>query len=177
LPISDIDILAHFYVAEDTWSRYQSDSSDFLYRVRLSLNNSSTVKAIGARGQAVRFFYADGFWVDVAAVVKYTSGGYGIPNGAGGWQTTDPLAHEKFIDKRNSDLSGNLKPLIKLLRRWNGAHSSRFNSFHMEVVAAHSFGKLGTNLRAGCRGFFEWSQTRLSVQDPAGYGAMPRSLS
>jgi hypothetical protein len=62
LPISDIDILAHFYVAEDTWSRYQSDSSDFLYRVRLSLNNSSTVKAIGARGQAVRLWYTQWCW-------------------------------------------------------------------------------------------------------------------
>ncbi|MBF6474953.1 MULTISPECIES: SMODS domain-containing nucleotidyltransferase [Nocardia] len=170
-PFEDIDLLVHLAVDSDLWaSKYQYDSSDFLYRVRNSLNATSTVKKVGARGQAVRLFYSDGLEVDVAAVIKYTSGAYGIPDGLGKWLTTNPIEHEQYMNRRNGELGGNLKRFVVIAKQWNKAHSSRLSSFHMEMMAARSFSSLGDNRRKALRVFFEYNQYNLSVQDPAGYG-------
>ncbi|MEU1546988.1 hypothetical protein [Nocardia sp. NPDC005745] len=170
-PFEDIDLLVHLAVDSDLWaSKYQYDSSEFLYRVRNSLNATSAVKKVGARGQAVRLFYSDGLEVDVAAVIKYTSGAYGIPDGSGNWLTTNPIEHEQYMNRRNSELGGNLKRFVVIAKQWNRAHSSRLSSFHMEMMAARSFSSLGDNRRKALRVFFEYNQYNLSVQDPAGYG-------
>ena len=89
--------MVHIKVEDQLWAtRYQANSSDLLYRVRAVLNNTSAVQKIGARGQAVRMFYADGLSVDVAAVVKYITGGYGIPSGTGSWLKTDPARKRRI---------------------------------------------------------------------------------
>lgn len=170
-PFDDIDIMVHLKVDDDLWLRtYQQNSSDFLYRVRNSLNNASTVQKIGARGQAVRMFYADGLSVDVAAVVKYDSGGYGIPGGDGTWLTTDPSVHATYITERNRALGGNLRRLIVFAKQWNKAHSSRLSSFHVEMLAARTFLSLTNNRREALRAFFDYNLYNLAVNDPAGYG-------
>ncbi|WP_407334678.1 SMODS domain-containing nucleotidyltransferase [Dietzia kunjamensis] len=170
-PFDDIDLLVHLHVDPDLWSSsYQTNSSSFLYRVRQSLNDASTVRKIGTRGQAVRLFYADGLSVDVAAVVKYSGGGYGIPDGSGGWLNTNPLEHESYMNRRNSELGGNLKRFVVIAKQWNRAHSSRLSSFHLEMLAARSFSSLGANRRTALRMFFDHNQYNLSVLDPAGFG-------
>ncbi|MDT0309684.1 hypothetical protein RM780_22385 [Streptomyces sp. DSM 44917] len=169
-PVADIDLMVHLHVDNDLWAdSYRDDSSDFLYRVRRSLNNASTVKKVGARGQAVRLFYADGLYVDVAAVVKYTSGGYGIPDGSGGWLTTDPVKHETYLNECNARLTGDLKKVIRFAKKWNAAHSSRLASFHLEMLVARTYAKLGDNPCSALRLFFDYNHQFLSVQDPAGY--------
>lgn len=169
-PVADIDIMAHLSIDMDLWNQsYRDDSSDFLYRVRRSLNNASTVKKIGARGQAVRLFYADGLVVDVAAVEKYSDGSYAIPDGSGNWLTTDPVKHETYLNERNAPLAGDLKKIIRFAKQWNMAHSSRLTSFHLEVLVARTFATMGTNSRTALRLFFDYNQNNLSVQDPAGY--------
>ncbi len=170
-PFDDIDLMAHLKVDDELWRRkYQADSSDFLYRVRRVLNNASTVQKIGARGQAVRMFYADGLSVDVAAVVKYTNGGYGIPSGTGKWLTTDPVKHAAYVSERNQALGSNLKRVIVFAKQWNKAHSSRLSSFHVELLVACTFATLGSNRRTALRLFFDYNHYNLSVTDPAGYG-------
>lgn len=170
-PFDDMDLLVHLYVDEDLWrTKYQFNSSDFLYRVRNSLSGNSSVKKIGARGQAVRLFYSDGLVVDVAAVVKITDGEYKIPDGSGGWVSTNPLVHETYMSRRNSELDGNLKRFVVVAKQWNGAHSSHLSSFHLEMMAARTFATLGTNRRSALRLFFDFNQYYLSVQDPSGYG-------
>lgn len=169
-PFDDIDIMVHLAVDQDLWARkYQGNSSDFLYRVRTSLNSLSTVKKIGARGQAVRLFYADGLSVDVAAVVKYTTGGFGIPDGTGSWMTTDPLAHSSYITSRSTELKNNLRRFVIIVKQWNQAHSSRLSSFHLEMLAARTFSSLGSDRRQALRLFFDHNSHNLSVQDPAGH--------
>jgi len=169
-PVADIDLMTHLHVDDDLWEdSYQKNSADFLYRVRRSLNNASAVRKIGARGQAVRLFYADGLVVDVAAVVKYTTGGYGIPDGSGGWLTTDPVKHEAYLNERNSALGGNLKKVIRFAKKWNKAHNSRLSSFHLELLVARTFATLDSNSRRALREFFSYNHNFLSVQDPAGY--------
>ncbi|MFF3569255.1 hypothetical protein ACFYXQ_15905 [Nocardia jiangxiensis] len=170
-PFDDIDLLVHLHVDADLWSsKYIYSSTDFLYRVRRELNDASPVKKIGARGQAVRLFYTSGPVVDVAAVVKYDTGGYGIPDGSGGWITTDPIEHESHMNRRNSELGGNLKRFVVIVKQWNKAHSSWLMSFHLEMMAARTFISIGTNMRTALQLFFDHNRYNLSVQDPAGYG-------
>ncbi|MFF9788599.1 SMODS domain-containing nucleotidyltransferase [Streptomyces nigrescens] len=171
-PVSDIDLLTHMYVDPDLWNRsYRDNSTDFLYRVRRSLNNASTVRKIGARGQAVRLFYVDGLEVDVAAVVKYDSGSYGIPDGSGNWLTTDPVKHENHLNEINNRVDGDIKKIIRFVKQWNAAHSSYFGSFHLESLVARTFEwSLGTDSRDALEYFFRHGKGNLSVHDPAGYG-------
>jgi hypothetical protein len=138
--------------------------------VRNSLNATSTVKKVGARGQAVRLFYSDGLVVDVAAVVKYDTGGYGIPDGSGGWQSTNPVEHENYMNRRNAGLDGNLKRFVVVAKQWNTAHSCYLTSFHLEMMAARTFASLSNNRRTALHMFFDHNQYHLSVQDPDVYG-------
>lgn len=169
-PVADIDLMVHLNVAMDLWNKsYKYNSSDFLYRVRRSLNNASTVKKIGARGQAVRLFYTDGLTVDVAAVEKYSDGSYAIPDGSGSWLTTNPVRHETYLNGQNERLTGDLKKIIRFAKQWNIAHSSRLSSFHLEMLVARTFAEMGTNSRTALRMFFDHNSYNLSVNDPAGY--------
>jgi len=170
-PFDDIDIMAHLHIDDDLWRRsYMANSSEFLYRVRTSLNQTSTVQKIGARGQAVRLFYQDGLSVDVAAVVKNSDGVYAIPNGTGGWLQTNPLQHASYINRRNGELGNNLKRFVIVVKQWNKAHSSRLSSFHLEMLAARTFSSLGSNRREALRAFFDYNLYKLSEFDPAGFG-------
>lgn len=168
-PLDDIDVLAEFSNAHGAWTSYRHDSKAFLYRVREALN-AYRVEVVGARGQAVRLFYKSAPHVDIAPVFAYQGGGYALPNGSGGWLTTDPDAHKAFIEKRNNELGSRLKPLVRLLKRWNRVHSGYLKSFHLEVMVASTFTSLGGDSRDACELFFGSAQTRLSVQDPAGHG-------
>lgn len=169
-PVADIDLLVHLHVDSKLWDEsYRDDSTRFLYRIRNSLSSTSTVQKVGARGQAVRLFYSDGLTVDVAAVEKYSSGDYAIPNGSGGWQTTNPLRHAEYLDQRNAGVSGDLKRFIQIAKQWNIAHSSRLRSFHLEMLAASTFTSLDNDRRKALGVFFNTIHHNLSVQDPAGH--------
>jgi hypothetical protein len=169
-PVADIDLLVHLSVDMDLWDReYKYSSSKFLYRVRRSLDSESMVQKIGARGQAVRLFYADGLEVDVAPVEKYQDGSFAIPDGSGNWITTDPGKHETYLDRRNGELVGDLKKVIRFAKQWNKAHSSRLKSFHLEMLVARTFGTMDNNSREALKLFFDYNHKNLSVQDPAGY--------
>ncbi|MFD7204357.1 hypothetical protein [Streptomyces sp. NPDC059893] len=169
-PVDDVDLMVHLHVDPDLWNRrYRDNSSDYLYRVRKVLNEYSPVRKVGSRGQAVRFFYADGLSVDVAPVEKYTGGDYGIPDGAGKWLTTNPNKHETCLNDRNSSLVGDLKKVIRFAKKWNKAHSSRLSSFHLEMLVARTYGTLGNDSRKALRLFFDYNLHNLSVQDPAGF--------
>jgi hypothetical protein len=169
-PVDDMDLLVHLSVDNSLWdSGYNSNSSDFLYRVKNALNSASTVQKIGARGQAVRLFYSDNLTVDVAAVEKYTDGSFAIPDGRGNWLKTNPLKHAEYIDARNKELGGNLKRFVQIVKQWNMAHSSRLQSLHLEMLAAQTFSSLGSNSRDALEVFFEHNRYNLHVEDPAGF--------
>ncbi|MFB6907536.1 hypothetical protein ACFCWB_25030 [Streptomyces bacillaris] len=169
-PVDDIDLMVHLNVERGLWERkYRYDSSEFLYRVRRVLNENSPVRKIGARGQAVRFFYADALSVDVAPVERYTTGDFGIPDGSGNWLTTNPTKRETYLDGRNGALSGDLKKIIRFAKKWNKSHSSRLSSFHLEMMVARTYATLGSNSRTALRLFFDYNYNNLSVQDPAGF--------
>jgi hypothetical protein len=171
-PIGDIDVLAVFEDA--AFYTYKNDSRKFLYRVRDALNKYN-VKVVGARGQAVRLFYADPPHVDIVPAVKRDSGGYFIPSGETNfwglhsWLVTDPDEHARWMSEQNQALDGQLKPLIRLLKCWNREHSSYLRSFHLEVMVAKTFQSLGSNRRTASQKFFEWAGGNIGVKDPAGH--------
>ncbi|WP_156525824.1 SMODS domain-containing nucleotidyltransferase [Mycobacterium adipatum] len=169
-PLDDVDVLAVFTNKDDIFNKiYRYDSQKFLYRVRDAISNYK-VEVVGARGQAVRLFYKSQPHVDIAPVFKWSSGGYGLPNGSGGWLTTDPYAHSAWIAQRHKDLDYRLKPMVRMLKRWNNVHSKYLKGFHLEVMIATLFSSLSGDSRDACEKFFQWAQYNLTVADPAGHG-------
>lgn len=166
-PIDDIDVLAVFSNANGAWETYRFDSQAFLYRVRRAYSGLSTVQ-VGARGQAVRIFFKNGGHVDVAPVFSHGNDVYGIPGGDGGWINTAPTVANAWFAKKHVDLGYNLAPLVRLLKKWNNAHSKRLRSFHLETIAGSTFKTLGSNRQSALRNFFEWAPSHLDVSDPGG---------
>lgn len=137
-------MLAVFSNENGAYDKYRWDSRKFLYRVREALDGYQ-IETVGARGQAVRLFYQSAPHVDIAPVFSYTGGGYALPAGDGTWITAGPDTHKTWFNKRNEELGHNLKPFVKILKRWNRVHSEHLKSFHLEVVAANFFSQLGSN--------------------------------
>lgn len=165
-PIDDIDVLAIFENKDGIFEKYRYDSQSFLYRIRDALSGYS-VQIVGARGQAVRLFYKQNPHVDIAPVFKWSGAGYALPNGQGGWLTTDPDDHDEYIDRRHRELGYKLKPIIRMFKRWNDIHSKYLKSFHLEVIVANVFMSLGGDSRDACEKLFEWAHNRITVFDPA----------
>lgn len=103
--------------------------------------------------------------VDIAAVVPYGSQYY-IPKGDGTWLITDPEGVDSFLGQRQKDLNGYLRPLVRMLKRWNNVHSKRLRSFHLEMVAQAAFRSMGSDLRDATMKFFSWAPNYLDVADP-----------
>lgn len=166
-PIDDIDVLAVFSNENSAWDTYRLDSQAFLYRVRRAYSGLSTAQ-VGARGQAVRVFFQNGGHVDVAPVFSHGNDVYGLPGGDGGWINTAPTVANSWFAKKHADLNYNLAPLVRLLKKWNNAHSKRLRSFHLETVAASTFKTLGSNRQSALANFFEWAPSHLDIPDPGG---------
>jgi hypothetical protein len=168
-PINDIDVMAEFTNKDAVFEQYRHDSGSFLQRIRTALNAKTSIGKIGARGQAVRLFYQSGAHVDIAPVFKWSTGGFGLPRGDGGWMTTDPEAQATWYSERRTTVGANLTPVAKLVRRWNGVHSHHFESFHLEVMVAMMFKSVNSNYRDALKCFFDWAPTRITVADPGGH--------
>lgn len=169
-PLDDIDVMAIFDNKDNIFERlYRNDSRWFLYRVRDALN-AYRVELVGARGQAVRLFYTAEPHVDIAPMFQWSGGGFALPNGTGGWLTTDPDVQDAWIAQRQGELGIRLKPMIRMIKRWNNVHGKHLKGFHIEVMVASIFSSLGGDSRDACAKFFLWARTRLNVSDPAGHG-------
>lgn len=168
-PLKDIDVMAQFINKDAVFEQYRRDSGSFLQRIVRGLNTKTSITTIGARGQAVRLFYANGAHVDIAPVFKWSVDGFGLPKGDGGWITTDPEAQAKWFMDRKATVGNDLTSIIKLARRWNDVHSHRFKSYHLEVIVANSFGEVGNNTRNAMTQLFEWAPKHIAVSDPAGH--------
>ncbi|WP_330446782.1 hypothetical protein OH817_03790 [Kocuria rhizophila] len=73
-----------------------------------------------------------------------------------------------WFAKKHADLNYNLAPLVRLLKKWNNAHSKRLRSFHLETIAASTFKTLGGNRQSALASFFEWAPSHFDVTDPGG---------
>lgn len=166
-PIDDIDVLATFSNEKKAWAKYKNDSQAFLYRIKRAYDGFE-VAQVGSRGQAIRVFYKGGGHVDIAPVFIESDDVFWLPSGNGGWIKTSPFIANKWFADKNASFGYNLAPLVRLLKKWNSAHSKRLRSFHMETVAGHSFSKLGSNYREALKVFFGYAGRNLNVDDPGG---------
>lgn len=168
-PIDDVDVLAVFSNTHKAYEAYQANSQTFLYRVREALCGNR-IETVGARGQAVRLFYTDGGHVDIAPVFQRSDSGFLLPAGDGSWLTTDPELATSWLAQRDAALGHHLRPLVRMLKAWNRAHSSRLRSFHLETVAGRLFTSLGPNYRQNLLVFFQHAAGHLAIDDPTGHG-------
>jgi predicted nucleotidyltransferase len=168
-PVSDVDVLAEFTNKDEIFETYRYASSDFLQRVRRGLDAQTSIKQIGARGQAVRLFYTKGAHVDIAPVFHWSGGGYALPAGDNGWTTTDPEAQATWFASRRTIVGANLNRVVRFAKHWNRTHSSYFQSYHLEVLVASMFSSVGSNTRGALQIFFDSGMNWLSVSDPAGH--------
>lgn len=166
-PMDDIDVLAVFSNENDAWNTYRWDSKSFIYRVRRAYDGLEAAQ-VGTRGQAVRVLFESGGHVDIAPVFSHGNDVYGLPDGAGGWINTAPTVANSWFAAQNADLGYHLAPLVRLLKKWNSAHSKHFRSYHLETIAATSFNTLGSSRQSGLASFFKWAPNHIDVSDPGG---------
>jgi hypothetical protein len=162
--VDDVDVLAVFGNAQAVYDKYRFDSRKFLYRVKQALDGYQ-VQVVGARGQAVRLFYQSGPYADITPVLPVSGGGYYLPAGDGSWVRTDPDADIRWFNSEHARLGYHLKPLVKLIKAWNRAHSRHLRSFHLEVMVAKSFSSLGANYREALEMWF--ASPNFSVAAPS----------
>jgi hypothetical protein len=55
-----------------------------------------------------------------------------IPNGSGGWMTTNPNDFNATLDAKNKEHKSLIKPTIRLFKYWNATSGFPFESFLME---------------------------------------------
>ncbi len=59
-------------------------------------------------------------------------GGFQIPNGAGGWEDTDPNDFNTTLEEKNKNNSNLIKPTIRLAKYWNAVNGYVYDSFSFE---------------------------------------------
>lgn len=63
-----------------------------------------------------------------------------IPNGSGGWMTTNPNDFNATLEAKNKENNSLIKPTIRLMKYWNATSGFPFESFTMEKwICSHSF--------------------------------------
>lgn len=131
----DIDLMACLepYGATDYWTIYQNDSSTFLYWVRGQLNDRYHATKVSSRKVCVKLDFTD-IVTDVTPCFPRQGGGYLMPNGSGGWMSTNPPYHATFMADANRNLDWKLKHLVRLIKAWNIANSHHLSSFHVELM-------------------------------------------
>jgi hypothetical protein len=129
---------------------------------------------ISRNGQAVTIQFTD-FAVDVVPAFNRQGGGYLIPNSmTQTWLSTDPKSHVQIWSAANQLHSGNLVPLIKMLKAWNRETSTFLRSFHLETMVLQILSNVTiSDFPSGARYVFDKGREYVTKQnpDPAGYGS------
>lgn len=167
---ADVDV----FIVLDSSHFQQNGQAVLLERVRQALRETyPDTPRISPNGQAVTITFAD-FKVDVVPGFSRQGGGYLIPDSARlRWISTDPKKHVDIWADANKAHSGDLVPVMKMLKAWNRAHSGTLRSFHLEVLGLRIFDRVTiSNYPSGARFFFDKSRTFeiTAAADPAGYG-------
>lgn len=61
---------------------------------------------------------------------------YEIANGAGGWMSVSPDAHNDYVTYVDNKLGGKVKPLIRFLKAWKFFRDVPISSFYLEMRVA-----------------------------------------
>lgn len=69
---------------------------------------------------------------DLVPATKTWLGGLQIPNGSGGWMSTNPNDFNTTLEAKNKEHKSLIKPTIRLFKYWNATAGFPFQSFEME---------------------------------------------
>lgn len=141
-PLDDIDFFVVFDGARNIWDGKPSEAPDALMRrVRAALDAAWPTKdkpKLQMRSLNVEFT-GTGIGYDVVPAYSAEQGGFWIPDRESGWIRSDPTVHEAKLTKVNGRTSGQLVPLIKLVKQWRREHKRAhgkvpFTGFHLETL-------------------------------------------
>jgi hypothetical protein len=141
---SDVDYFAVVAREDARWGGRYMTSDTVLDTVRNELRARFPTTNISRDGQAVvlDFGQAD-FRVDVVPAIfaefrPNVGPIFGIPDGNGGWMTTSPAGHNKFLQTADRRSGGKLKRTAQLIKFWRECRQPRvaLSSFHVEMVLA-----------------------------------------
>lgn len=166
---ADVDI---FIVLDDKYYEINGQAN-LLDRIKRVLKNTyPKTPEVSRNGQAITITFTD-FKVDVVPAFNRVGGGYVIPDAIlKRWISTNPKKHVEIWSDANKVHSGNLVPLIKMIKAWNKTHGALLRSFHLEALTLNILNNVTiTNFPSGTRYVFDKMRTQVSyiVPDPAGY--------
>lgn len=176
-PLSEADIDVFVVLSSQYFHHYNGQNggqAGLLGLVKRTLRRTYTrTPDISRNGQAVTIRFDD-FAVDVVPSFRRQGGGFLIPNSiTQSWLSTDPKRHIDIIATANEQHSGDLVPMIKMIKAWNRSIDKHFRSFHLEVLALTIFTNVTiSNYWSGMRFFLDKGRALIATKnpDPAGYG-------
>jgi len=130
-----------------------------LQSVRDALGNYRN--QVRKNGQAVTLYYETWPNVDIVPVSRSVdaAGGithYNVPDAnTENWIESNPKAHANDVDVRAGMCGPSFRKIIKMMKAWNAAHSGYLQSYHIEVMALHTFDSELTDLPWDTFQFFE----------------------
>lgn len=179
---SDLDLMLKLRRDEARWGGSTVSSDTILRRVRDDLQARYGATDIRRDGQAVAVKFGGGaFSVDVvpAMFAQMFEGrpAYVIPDGAGGWLTTSPQAHNRYLAEENNRSRGKLRSIAQLIKFWRECRSPKIplQSFHVELVLASEGICAGVKSYAECLAdAFDALAARngRALQDPIGISGL-----
>ena len=167
-PLDDVDII--FVIDPERWPRRSNiffgtdrfpDSTSVLESFANAIRYRYSLSSVFGQRRSVRLqlYHLD---IDVVpAIIRPDNPKYiYIPDKeANQWIVSSPLLHAENATSVNKFQGGKLKPLVKLLKYWNGnlPATARFKSFAIETVCVLIFRNLQMNtLQEGLRYFFDF---------------------
>jgi len=173
---ADIDI---FIVLNSEY--YEVDGqANLLDKVkRVLLKKYTETPKISRNGQAITITFTD-FIVDVVPAFYRKDDGYLIPDSRDKrWISTNPKIHVSLMSDKNNIHSGNLVPIIKMIKCWNRNISYSFVSFYLELLAMEIFNGITiSDFPSEMRFFFDKGREKIKykVHDPVEYGGQINPL-
>ena len=172
-PLHDIDI---FLILGAETVPPSAPALSYLQRIQKALVASYPGKQARIQARSVNIEFAGteiGFDVVPALEDPSQPGIYFIPErDSGSWIRSNPRLHKQACNQADTRASNMLRPLIKLVKRWNQRHNKLLASFHLEVMAYEAFSSRPASYAQGLQRLFEFLSERVatSCPEPAGLG-------
>ena len=138
--VADLDVMVVLH-----WSKHIKGKSaeQVLQDVRDALGEYRT--NVRKNGQAVTLYYDSWPNVDIVPVSRTTDSDgsvnhYNVPNMTSGrWLESRPRRHANAIDAKANKCGDCFKPLVRMVKQWNIAHSDLMESYHIEALSLKAF--------------------------------------
>ena len=169
-PPRDIDL--YFVLPYDVYERYNSvrgnKQSVLLQDVRRVLQSTYPNTDLRGDGQVVVVDF-NRMSVEVVPAFGLNDGKYYIcdTHNGGRYKSADPKAELAHITAINESCSGNLRPLIMMMKAWQSYCNAPLKSFCVELVAAEFLQQCPWRKRTYF--WYDWIMSRLQNSD--GFGA------